>query len=40
MEERATIARAHLAERHLSLDDIAERLGYGEQTSLGPRFNR
>lgn len=38
--QRAAVAKAHLAEAHLSLDDIAERLGYGEQTSFGRAFKR
>lgn len=38
--ERESLARAHLAQRRLSLDEIAERLGYGEQTSFGRAFKR
>lgn len=38
--EREALARAHLAQRRLSLDEIAERLGYGEQTSFGRAFKR
>ena len=38
--QRATLARAYLARRQLSLDDIADRLGYGEQTSFGRAFKR
>ena len=38
--QREVIAKAHLAERRLSLDEIAERLGYGEQTSFGRAFKR
>lgn len=38
--QRAAIAREHLRQGHLSLDEIAERLGYGEQTSFGRAFKR
>lgn len=38
--QRAAIAKAHLAQRQLSLDEIADRLGYGEQTSFGRAFKR
>ncbi|MCX7864753.1 MAG: AraC family transcriptional regulator [Novosphingobium sp.] len=38
--ERERLAGAHLAQRRLSLDEIAERLGYGEQTSFGRAFKR
>lgn len=38
--EREALARAHLAQRRLSLDEIAEKLGYGEQTSFGRAFKR
>lgn len=38
--QRETLARAHLAQRQLSLDEIADRLGYGEQTSFGRAFKR
>ena len=37
---RAALAKSHLAQRHLSLDEIADRLGYGEQTSFGRAFKR
>lgn len=39
-KQRETLARAHLAEGRLSLDEIADRLGYGEQTSFGRAFKR
>jgi AraC-like DNA-binding protein len=38
--ERERLARGFLAQRKLSLDEIAERLGYGEQTSFGRAFKR
>lgn len=38
--QRETLARAHLCERRLTLDEIADRLGYGEQTSFGRAFKR
>lgn len=38
--QRESLARAHLAEGRLSLDEIADRLGYGEQTSFGRAFKR
>ncbi|MFA7588472.1 MAG: AraC family transcriptional regulator ligand-binding domain-containing protein [Novosphingobium sp.] len=38
--QRDKLARAYLAQRHLTLDEIAERLGYGEQTSFGRAFKR
>ncbi|MDE8653514.1 AraC family transcriptional regulator [Novosphingobium album (ex Liu et al. 2023)] len=38
--QRETLAKAHLAEGRLSLDEIADRLGYGEQTSFGRAFKR
>ncbi len=38
--QRAGIARTHLRESTLSLDEIADRLGYGEQTSFGRAFKR
>jgi len=37
---RERLARTWLAQRRLSLDEIAERLGYGEQTSFGRAFKR
>ncbi len=37
---RERLARSHLAQRLLSLDEIADRLGYGEQTSFGRAFKR
>lgn len=39
-KQRESLARAHLALRDLSLDEIADRLGYGEQTSFGRAFKR
>ena len=38
--QREAIAKAHLAQRRLTLDEIADRLGYGEQTSFGRAFKR
>ena len=38
--QRETLARQHLKQSTLSLDEIAERLGYGEQTSFGRAFKR
>ncbi|GGC05379.1 AraC family transcriptional regulator [Novosphingobium endophyticum] len=38
--QRETLAKAHLADRRISLDEIADRLGYGEQTSFGRAFKR
>ena len=38
--QRERLARALLARRDLTLDEIAERLGYGEQTSFGRAFKR
>ena len=38
--QRERLARAHLAQRVLTLDEIADRLGYGEQTSFGRAFKR
>jgi AraC-like DNA-binding protein len=38
--QREGLARSLLARRDLSLDEIAERLGYGEQTSFGRAFKR
>lgn len=38
--ERESLACAYLSQRRLSLDEIAERLGYGEQTSFGRAFKR
>jgi AraC-like DNA-binding protein len=38
--QRVALAKAHLAQRQLSLDEIADRLGYGEQTSFGRAFKR
>lgn len=38
--ERENIARSLLRNSHLTLDEIADRLGYGEQTSFGRAFKR
>jgi AraC-like DNA-binding protein len=38
--QRSAVAKAHLAQQQLSLDEIADRLGYGEQTSFGRAFKR
>jgi AraC-like DNA-binding protein len=38
--QRERLAKAHLSDGHLSLDEIADRLGYGEQTSFGRAFKR
>ncbi len=38
--QRAMLAKSHLAQGRLSLDEIADRLGYGEQTSFGRAFKR
>lgn len=38
--QRETLAKAHLAQGVLTLDEIADRLGYGEQTSFGRAFKR
>ncbi len=38
--QRERLAKGHLAQRQLSLDEIADRLGYGEQTSFGRAFKR
>jgi len=38
--QRESLAKAHLADGRLSLDEIADRLGYGEQTSFGRAFKR
>lgn len=39
-KQRETLAKAHLSDGRLSLDEIADRLGYGEQTSFGRAFKR
>ncbi|WP_232492010.1 helix-turn-helix domain-containing protein [Novosphingobium kaempferiae] len=39
-KQRETLAKGHLTEGRLSLDEIADRLGYGEQTSFGRAFKR
>jgi len=38
--QRERLAKSHLAQNLLSLDEIADRLGYGEQTSFGRAFKR
>jgi AraC-like DNA-binding protein len=38
--QRERLAKALLAQRQLTLDEIADRLGYGEQTSFGRAFKR
>ena len=38
--QRETMARSFLRTSQLSLDEIADRLGYGEQTSFGRAFKR
>ncbi|MFM5908611.1 MAG: helix-turn-helix transcriptional regulator, partial [Novosphingobium sp.] len=38
--QREAIARDFLRSSNLSLDEIAERLGYGDQTSFGRAFKR
>lgn len=39
-KQRHALAKMHLSQRLLSLDEIADRLGYGEQTSFGRAFKR
>lgn len=39
-KQREALAKAHLSDRRLPLDEIADRLGYGEQTSFGRAFKR
>lgn len=38
--QREKLAKSHLTQRQLTLDEIADRLGYGEQTSFGRAFKR
>lgn len=38
--QREAVAKSLLAQRQLTLDEIADRLGYGEQTSFGRAFKR
>lgn len=38
--ERERLARIYLQTLSMSLEEIAERLGYGEQTSFGRAFKR
>lgn len=39
-KQREALAKAHLSDHRLTLDEIADRLGYGEQTSFGRAFKR
>ncbi len=38
--QRETLARIYLKQTRMPLDEVAERLGYGEQTSFGRAFKR
>lgn len=38
--QRSRLAKAYLRQGEMSLEEIAERLGYGEQTSFGRAFKR
>ncbi len=38
--QRETLARIYLRQTRMPLDEVAERLGYGEQTSFGRAFKR
>jgi AraC-like DNA-binding protein len=38
--QRETLARIYLTQTRMPLDEVAERLGYGEQTSFGRAFKR
>lgn len=38
--EREKLARIYLSQTRMPLDEVAERLGYGEQTSFGRAFKR
>ncbi len=37
---REKLARIYLSQTRMPLDEVAERLGYGEQTSFGRAFKR
>lgn len=39
-EQREKLARIYLQQTRMPLDEVAERLGYGEQTSFGRAFKR
>lgn len=39
-KQREDLAKAYLSQGIHSLDEIADRLGYGEQTSFGRAFKR
>ena len=39
-QQRIELARAYLEQEHLSLDSIAAKLGYAEQSSFGRAFKR
>ncbi|MEY2928343.1 MAG: hypothetical protein RL367_2820 [Pseudomonadota bacterium] len=39
-EQRERLARIYLTQTRMPLDEVAERLGYGEQTSFGRAFKR
>jgi len=39
-QQRCELARLHLEQLHLSLDQVAELLGYAEQSSFGRAFKR
>jgi AraC-like DNA-binding protein len=38
--QREKLARIYLRQTRMPLDEVAERLGYGEQTSFGRAFKR
>jgi AraC-like DNA-binding protein len=39
-EQRIALAQSYLKQQHLSLDDVANNLGYSEQSSFGRAFKR
>ena len=39
-QQREQLARIYLSQTRMPLDEVAERLGYGEQTSFGRAFKR